>query len=400
MTPLQKLQKARAALIGSQPFFASLALRLVMEESRALKTMGTDGVRLVYNPDFVESLTLPELTGVWAHEAMHCALDHTGRLGNRDRKRFNIAADHAINPLLIDAGLTLPKSALIDPRYRNKSAEEIYALLPVEQPDNAQGGQGRGQGAPGGPSQPGQGQDDASGAQGAADDDPGGCGGVLPAPEGQTADEAAQLEQDWKVATIQAANVARAAGKLPGGVDRIVTEVKKPQIDWKEVLRRFISSAAPSDYSWTPPNRRHIASGLYLPALKPDSLGKLGVFIDTSGSIGAATLAMFSAELNAILEDARPEAVHLIYCDAAINSAEEISADDYPVKLKAKGGGGTDFRPPFAHIEREGIDIVAAIYLTDLEGPFPQEPEFPTLWACTTAQVAPWGETIRLPAAA
>lgn len=40
-----------------------------------------------------------------------------------------MACDYAINPLLLDAGLTLPKDVLIDHRLRGMSAERIYNLI-------------------------------------------------------------------------------------------------------------------------------------------------------------------------------------------------------------------------------------------------------------------------------
>jgi predicted metal-dependent peptidase len=76
--------------------------------------------------NFVETLNTAELAGVLAHEVMHPALQHHTRRGDRDRKRWNMACDDAINPLLLDAGLTLPKDVLIDHRFRGMSAERIY----------------------------------------------------------------------------------------------------------------------------------------------------------------------------------------------------------------------------------------------------------------------------------
>ena len=71
----------------------------------------------------------PKLIGTLAHEVLHPALQHHTRRGDRDRKRWNMACDFAINPLLLDAGLTLPKDVLIDHRFRGMSAERIYNLI-------------------------------------------------------------------------------------------------------------------------------------------------------------------------------------------------------------------------------------------------------------------------------
>lgn len=377
MTPLEKISKARAQLIIGQPFFGALVLKLGVKERPEIKTMATDGKDLFFNPAYVEGLTLPELTGVCAHEAMHCVLDHVDRLNGRDLGRFNSACDYAVNPIIIDAGMTLPGEPLVNPAYDGMTADKIYNLLPP-------------------PQEPQDGDEDAGGT-GQGGDDPGGCGGILPPPDDQSPAEAQALKQSWKIATIQAAAMAQACGMLPASMKQLIEEFKKPKIDWREQLRFFITSALPSDYAWFPPNRRYVAQGLYLPALKPDRIARVGVFIDSSGSTWQA-IPSFADEFNAILEDVRPDAVYAIYCDAAVNSVEEIEADDYPVKMEAHGGGGTDFRPPFAHVEREGIELDCAIYLTDGEcNSYPDvAPDYPVLWVSTGPMRPPFGMVVPL----
>ncbi len=115
LTPAVRIQKARTALLLDHPFFGSLLFRLGGRASGSIQTMATDGVSLFYNPAFVETLNAAELAGVLAHEVMHPALQHHTRRGDRDLKRWNIACDYAINPLLLDAGLTLPKDVLNRP---------------------------------------------------------------------------------------------------------------------------------------------------------------------------------------------------------------------------------------------------------------------------------------------
>src|SRR6201997_3107783 len=127
-----RIQKARTSLILDHPFFGSLLFRLKDSECRSIQTMATDGVSLYYNPDFVETLNAATLAGTLAHEVMHPALHHHVRRSGRDPKRWNIACDFAINPLLVDAGLNLPEGVLVDNRFRGMSAEQIYNLLETE----------------------------------------------------------------------------------------------------------------------------------------------------------------------------------------------------------------------------------------------------------------------------
>ena len=91
----------------------------------------------------------------------------------------------------------------------------------------------------------------------------------------------------------------------------------------------------------------------------------------------------------------------MIYCDAAVNRVDEFGPDD-ELKLEMVGGGGTDFRPPFAYVEEHDVEPQCLVYLTDMYGAFPeQSPEYPTMWATFTENIeAPFGETVRIDAAA
>ena len=66
------------------------------------------------------------------HEVMHPALQHHVRRSGRDPRRWNEACDYVINPLLLDAGLSLPDGVLVDHRFRSMSAEQIYNLRNTE----------------------------------------------------------------------------------------------------------------------------------------------------------------------------------------------------------------------------------------------------------------------------
>ena len=142
-----RIQKARTTLLLDHPFFGTLLFRLGGKASRSVATMATDGVSLFYNPEFVNTLNAAELAGVLAHEVMHPALQHHTRRGNRTPARWNMACDYAINPILLDAGLTLPKDVLIDNRFRGMSAERIYNL--IEEDDKQEGSRGQSESQPG-----------------------------------------------------------------------------------------------------------------------------------------------------------------------------------------------------------------------------------------------------------
>lgn len=388
------IERARSQLVLGHPFFAALALRLKVAENPAIETCSVDGVTLSYNPTWVDDLPFAQLVGVTAHEVMHCALGHHIRRGGRDMKRWNKACDYAVNPLILEAGLQLPPDALIDSAFAGMSAEQIYRQLSDDEQQGGGGGQGQ---------QSGQGDQDGEGEPQPGAGDTGGCGGVedMPGEHGEASEaEREDAKREWEIATLQAANLAKAAGNLPGLAKRLAADIKKPKVDWREATRNFITTTAKLDYSWTRPNRRHIAGGLYLPSLHSDRVGDLVLAIDVSGSIDQEMLAQFVAELNAAVEEVQPERVHVVYCDTGIQGHETFESDEFPIRVEAPGGGGTAFSPVWDWIEEQGIEPAGVIYYTDLDcygNRFGDDPGYPVLWASTEKEYAPFGEVVRLP---
>jgi predicted metal-dependent peptidase len=288
LTHAVRIQKARTALLLDHPFFGSLLFRLGGRASGSIQTMATDGVTLFYNPAFVETLNAAELAGVLAHEVMHPGLQHHTRRGDRDRKRWNMACDYAINPLLLDAGLTLPKDVLIDRRFRGMSAERIYNLIEERRDQDGSNGERENQdGASSDGASRKQVDSPNADSEPTAPTIPGGFGQLLdaPEPEGDDGDTVAEQTREWKIAVEQAENVAKLAGKLPVGVNRSFEQSEPAGVDWRELLRRAWSETIPSDYSWMPPNRRHIWAGLYLPGVRCEGAGEIAIAVDYSGSI-------------------------------------------------------------------------------------------------------------------
>ena len=208
--------------------------------------------------------------------------------------------------------------------------------------------------------------------------------------------EKRRQEHEWSIAAEQVLRSAKACGNEPGGIEKPVSEGRQSQQDWRAILRDFVAATAPSDYRWTPPNRRYIGSGLYLPSIERRGLGEIVIAVDTSGSIGKHELEQFAGEISAISEETQPEAIHVVYCDAAVQSAQEFRASE-PVRLEARGGGGTDFRPAFEWVAENDVAPVCLIYLTDLCcDSFPDTPEYPVLWVTDSRRTAPFGETMRI----
>ena len=398
-TPItRRIQKARTALVLDHPFFGSLLFRLKDCECRSIQTMATDGLSLYYNPDFVETLNAATLAGTLAHEVMHPALHHHVRRLGRDPKRWNMACDFAINPLLVGAGLSLPKGVLLDNRFRGMSAEQIYNLLETEAAQDS--GSEDEENESGGERSNTEPRPAGKANEPSAPMTEGGIGQVLDAPvpdkETMTIEE---QEREWDIAVNQATTVARHAGKVPDGLKRTLEGAAEAGVDWRELLRRFWSETNPADYSWMRPNRRHLWTGLYLPGVVCEGVGEIAIAVDCSGSVSGRQLRLFETEVRSILEGQRPARVYVLYFDAMVQKVETYEAGQH-IDLNPVGGGGTEFGPCFEWLDERGIRPKTLVFLTDLYGSFPPSaPAYPVLWASTGSQKAPFGEVIPMQAA-
>jgi predicted metal-dependent peptidase len=320
------------------------------------------------NVDFCAPLSVQQLMFLLAHEAMHYMLAHGLRRGHRDPQAWNVAADKVINDTLIDAGV----GDFIDGGVTLDGAREMAAESLYDENDD-----GAGQG-------------------------PGGLGNDIGDPtdaDGQPLDDATihQLEAEAKIDAIQSAKAAKAVGKLPASIERMVEELVNVSTPWYDILERFMAGKIKDGYSWNRPNRRFIARNIYIPGT--DYVPKMGpvvIGVDTSGSIGPDEIAMFNGHINRIIDTCNPEVVHVVYCDYDVAGVDEYTPEDFPVTIQCKGGGGTSFKPVFDWIDTNAIDPECVVYLTDGYG---DQSEFTTnhetVWLTTGTEAFDWGHVIK-----
>jgi predicted metal-dependent peptidase len=382
-----------------------------------LGTMATDGRHLLYDPEFVDRISNPELIGVVAHEAMHCVLGHHFRRGNRDPEGWNIACDYVINAHLLKAGLTLPAMRLYRSEEDLKSyAEKIYAEFPKRPkgqgdqpcPDGPMGpGPGGGNGTSNKPSQPGDqegksGDGDKPGNGKGGKSQPkknyGGCGAVWDA-DAATKNDKDREEKRWEVIGRQAAQIAKGQGHLPAGMEVFIEPVK-PHLDIYSMLKQFMSAARKDDFSWARPNRRHVHQGIYVPGLHSYGIGKVVIGIDTSGSMSEDMIAKGLGLCQMVLEEVRPETTIILQCDADVHSDVSYSlGEQLPSRVSITGRGGTSMAPIWDKIEENQYDPVCTIMFSDMMMSTPDfgKPQFfPVLWISTTGHEAPWGTCVSL----
>lgn len=357
MDIMNKLTKARTSLILDHPFVGSIALGMPMRLDDSIPTACTDGKEVRFNPDFLKDLTDEQCKFLVAHECFHPMLEHNYRRHGRSPQKWNAAADYVINQLLTDEkiGKFIPGGCLDRNIYTagGGTSDGIYNILP----ENTELG-------PIGPD-----LQDAEGSQA----------------------EQEQGAAEWRVKVAQAAQAAKMMGKLSANMERFVSQLLNPKVDWRDVLRRFLERCKTDTRSFTRPNRRFLSQGLYLPTVSGEALADVVLAVDCSGSIGERELAEFAAEARAVKEDCDPANVHVVYFDSKVCHYDHFSRDD-TLHMEPHGGGGTRFSPVFRFLEKRQINPVATVFLTDLEcNDFGPQPDHPVLWVSNGAQAAPLG---------
>jgi predicted metal-dependent peptidase len=352
-----------------QPFLASAIMRLPIRDATSFgwcKTMSTDGYHLFFNADWVAELTSSEIRGVLAHEVLHVLFQHSARRANRSPDLWNIAADHAINLLLLEQGFSLPQGGFADQSYQGMSAEKIYSLLPHKTSYT----------------------DRSKKRKSGNHEDPENSGDIpnvgLDVLDPESASVLAARDPDMpdqeQLNQICEGLRSDAVSKLQGNAASFFlsecTAIEESKIDWRDLLRGWLIDRIKNDWSMWPCSKKHLYRGLYLPSVGIEAPGHIVFAIDTSGSMTDDELTEIFAELKTYRETF-PSRLTVIQCDAAIQSIvtyEEMDGEEIPSKNPVLGGGGTDFRPVFNWID-ENAKGAQLIYSTDGYGTFPASEE-------------------------
>lgn len=381
LTPAEKIVAARIDFIYKDcAFLGNLALRLKVIEADWLPTAGTDGIHLYYNPKFISALDVAETKFVVAHEVMHCVYEHFFRRNGRDPKVWNYAGDYVINLELKDLNIgrmptndkflnqewvdANPEKAkeigsepvgLIDEKYRGMASEEVYDLLEKDMQKNK---------TPKGNSfdihiEPGSGP----GGKG----DPTGKNGPVPL----TQEQIERLPQEIRQAVMDAAKVAESvgggAGRLPGGVKRLIDQWTDSQMDWRELLVAKIQSTLRSEYTWQRQSRKSQYGGFYLPGMDNDQEVNVDCAVDTSGSMSAEMLADLLGEVKGIMEQFAAFRLRVWCFDTTTYTVHEYTPDnlDDIDNFEIEGGGGTLFECNWEMMKEQEIVPDQLVVFTD-----------------------------------
>lgn len=384
LTLKQRLQKAHISLMRSKEFclLSGIIMLGKAEFADNMPTAATNGRDVWYGPEFVEQLNDKQFAFVVAHENFHKMYKHLivwRRLKDLNQMVANMAMDYVINLQIRDLD---PKSnvievidgTLIDDKYKGMDVKQVFDLL-------MQDAEGQGSGA---------GSGDGHEASGTLDQhDWDGAGELTDAEMSELADN-----------IDRAIRQGEAVSKRMGGTSaRDIGAIPDPVVNWREQMRQFFTSVVSGgDLStWSRPRRRMMAAGMYLPSSYSESIESIGVFVDTSGSVGDKEVAEALAEVAAIAKDLNPEKLHLVYWGSVIARTETYLRGEFDNLLattRPTSGGGTTPQILVDWMKAEQVEPSVVVIISD--GYVASWPEFgvPALWAMTTSVVAPNATTI------
>ena len=363
LTAEQRLSKNITAIMGNPKYVALAGVLMIGEKGIKddCPTAYTNGRDDYYGRAFVDGLADSEFRFLILHETYHKLFKHLTtweHLYKDDPKLANMACDYVINLMISDENRDLfavmPKDAegnnigLLDEKFRNMDTAQVYKILKQDQEQ-------KGSDASNTPNE-GAGLDehDWEGAQ------------------EMDADEQRELAQEIDQAIRQG---ALTAGKVGSGGNRAIDQLLQPEVNWREVLREFITETCRGndDSTWRQPSRRHLAMGVLRPSGITERVGELVIAIDTSGSIGQQELTKCLSEIKGVCDTVKPESVRILYWDTKVCSDELYgdvagacgSLEQLTQTTKPKGGGGTNVQCVPDHIQANNINAQAVIVLTD-----------------------------------
>ena len=385
---------------------------LVLKSDENISAFATDGSYLSFSPEQVLRVfkTNPKyLDRAYLHSILHCIFFHLWIGGQRDKSRWNLACDIAVEYTIdkmkkpcTSRILTWQRQKLYEELEQEKngiSAAVIYRLLSKKTPKEC----------------------------------------ILLQKEFYTDDHRYWPKEEQKNAKNDAArkqwdNIARQTqmekesrgDETKDGEELFASQMKagKSRRSYREFLKKF--SVLQEELHQDPDefDLNYYSYGLRLyknmPLIEPVEsrevmkIREFVIAIDTSYSTSGELIKNFLKETHTILSQKnsffRESKIRIIQCDNEVRTDEVIKSRDelqiFLDKFEVLGGGATDFRPVFSYVDElieQGTikNLCGLLYFTDGKGTYPKKrPDYKTAFLFLDdydeIAVPPWAMRLRL----
>ena len=314
MSKIDQIQKAKVNMITMSPLIGRIITGLTLVEKK-VGSMATDGKHIYWDREFTDKIEkfYPDknvrsekirentfvLLGVFAHEICHVLLRHVSIIRQRTmpvEKARRMAEEHAANDCVMNGfGLKLTDGLMpyiYYPEYKGLSTHEVYYKILEKYPELEE-------------------EQEfwdlvQEGLSGGDPDDNGPSGGGGDTPTDQevddfieslddrfifeksdrTEDEERDFDREITIKIRDALNQAKRVGSVPDFLDKILSDMLEPKVDWRTVLAEWVSETNKEDYSWKRPNIEIVQRfNKYVPSLYSETIN-IVYAQDTSGSMG------------------------------------------------------------------------------------------------------------------
>ncbi len=395
----ESIRRALRMVTVSLPHLSELAgfVRVTIDER-----VGSAGIfpsgHLLIHPDFLDQLSLPDLTFVLAHELLHLALRTHERGEGTDMRLVNTAHDYIINDILAhELGTEPPAGGLTWPDARFLSLEEMVRTLRDEWEDQQQpsawGFQGEGSSSD-------MRHDVLSGdlEQNMFPDSDANAQKEAEKQVQQAAEKGAMLGQ--LIDSWQRSGEKDKPGQQAGNFGIIADARGTYRPPWERALQRWFDATAPQVRTFSRPSRRGAnRKDVVLPGRKREGT-TLNIILDCSGSM-EEDLGRALGAISSFCDAVGIEQVRVLQCDSEVTKDEFVTTEKLS-RYAITGLGGTDMSPAMEKLA-DDPEVESVILLTDEDvmwAPIPEkQPPYTLLWVLMRPVPEfqpPYGEVITM----
>ena len=400
------LQASRNELVMSMRFLDMALSALGYEMNLSTRTVGTDGLKILFNPKYLSDLYLSDrvlVNRTYLHMVLHCVFRHMLHRDGRNEAYWNLACDIAVEAVIDgqkNGAIQLTVSDLREETYAHMrlnmkvlTAEGIYrALIAMDMTELYR-----------------KRLEDAFWTDDHSfwdtdEKEKNQNGSNEEQEDSQKEDEKQQKRQEiqetWQsISEKMDTNLETFEKEIGEEAGELLSYLKienRQRYDYRRFLQKFVSWQEEMRMDDDSFDYIYYTYGLSLYHNMPliesleykelQKVKELVIVIDTSESCTDTIAQSFLMETYSILSQEesffRKMHVHIIQCDTKVQSHDVITSQEelskYMENFALRGAGGTDFRPAFEYVnglieQKVFHSLKGLIYFTDGYGTFPKK---------------------------
>ena len=318
---------------------------------------------LFINMDMFKEYNLQERKGILVHEALHIVLNHTGRVKNKRRMCWNMAADIAINQFIKD----LPSVALDYKQFQLEeklSAENYYSQLRKKTDDEEVTIYQK----------DGKWYADVKNKNGKKTYE------IDPHSGDEMSDDSATQEMiDMIRDRIVEHAENKSRGHMPADIAEEIARMRSKKVNWKRLIKNELSNPKEEVEETIKRRNRRFMNRIEVKGYQKQFSASGIVILDTSGSVPSEFIAKTVGELTTLCSQLSCD-LKLIQVDAEVKEVKEFNPKSN--KLKVKGRGGTFLYPAIEYINKNKLKCNFIVVITDgeCEDNWPSPPKVKTFF--------------------